>query len=273
MIGLPDGLSPPEDDDDSRNREREAERALFTRYKSDPSSAIEELLVTRFRNLVYRIVHRFRYTPDQFEDLVQVGSFGLLQAIRRFDPEMNIRFSTFAWPTVQGEIQRYFRDRTWAVNVPRDLKERSLKVFNAAQDITRAMGHDPTVLELSTATGLSEESVQEALELGSAYHPQSFSDYIRESDISFTIGDESGSMETRDMSLTQRSVFWEKLLGNLPQAEALVLRMYFFEDATQKEIADRLVTSQMNVSRLIRKAVGSIRKYIVPADVVDEAFR
>jgi RNA polymerase sigma-B factor len=268
MSGRPAGLSPPEEE--AKERARAEERALFTRFKTDPTPRIEEELVERYRNLVYRIVHRFHFAPDQFEDLVQVGTFGLLQAIRRFDPEMNFRFSTYAWQTVQGEIQRYFRDRTWAVNVPRDLKERSLKVFNAREEISRRVGHEPTPGELAQETGLSEEAIQEALELGSAYHPQSFSDYVRESDISFSLTEESPGLESRDMGQAKRSLLWEKLLLSLPKTEAFVLRLYYFEDATQKEIADRLSTSQMNVSRLIRKGLGSLRKYIMPSDFVDD---
>lgn len=268
MSGKPAGPSPPPDAED-KERERAEERALFARYRSNPTPAAEEELVAKYRNLVYRIVHRFRYPPDMFEDLVQVGSFGLLQGIRRFEPALNNRFSTYAWQTIQGEIQRYFRDRTWAVNVPRDLKERSLKVFNSREELSRSLGHEPTPAELAQSTGISEEAVQEALELGSAYHPQSFSDYTRESDISFALTEESPGVAARDMNLTKRAMFWGQLLAKLPRTEALVLQMYYFEDATQKEIADRLQTSQMNVSRLIRKALGAIRKYMLPADVDD----
>ena len=162
-------------EDQEKEQERADERALFARYQSAPESAkslFEEQLVEKYKPLVYRIVHKFRFTPDQFEDLVQVGSMGLVLAVRRFDTSLNFRFSTYAWQTIQGEIQRYFRDKTWAVNVPRDLKEKSLKVFNAVQELIRQTGNDPTVTEVSNATGLSDEEVQEAMELGSAYHPR-----------------------------------------------------------------------------------------------------
>jgi RNA polymerase sigma-B factor len=266
MSGKQAGPSPAPDED-AKEQERAEERALFARYRANPTHASEEQLVERFRPLVYRIVHRFRYAPDQFEDLVQVGTFGLLQAIRRFDPEMNFRFSTYAWQTIQGEIQRYFRDRTWAVSVPRELKERSLKVFNAAQELSRVIGHDPTVGELSQETGLSEEAVQEALELGSAYHPQSFTDNVRESDISYALADESAGEEARDMSQVKRGLFWKRLLASLPAAEAWVIRLYFFEDLTQREIAERMCTSQMNVSRIMRKALAGLVQMVVPEDV------
>lgn len=266
MTDRTDGPSPPADTSDL-DLERAEERALFARYQQEPTPALEDVLVEKYRPLVYRIVHRFRYAPDQFEDLVQVGTVGLLLAIRRFDLGFNFRFSTYAWQTIQGEIQRYFRDKTWAVNVPRELKEKSLKVFNALNELSRAVGHEPTAAELAQRTGISEEEVQEALELGSAYHPQSFMDNTRESDISYTVGDEASSMESLDMSATKRSVFWRSVLLQLSDAESQVVKLYFFEQLTQKEIADRLCTSQMNVSRLMRKALGRLRHIIIPEDV------
>ena len=270
MTTLTDGPSAP-DELDGLDQERAGERALFLRYQATPTSEIEDLLVEKYRALVYRIVHKFRYTPDQFEDLVQVGSIGLLLAIRRFDLAMNYRFSTYAWQTIQGEIQRYFRDKTWAVNVPRELKEKSLRVFNVVNELAHAIGHDPTASEVAQRTGLSEEEVQEALELGSAYHPQSFQDNTRESEASFAAAEEEPGEGALDMSATKRGVFWESILSQLAEPERRVVRMYFFEQLTQKEIAERMCTSQMNVSRIMRKAQGRLRNLMVPEDVADFA--
>jgi RNA polymerase sigma-B factor len=258
-----------------QDKERAEERALFARYKAaagEPEAqGLEDRLVQQYQPLVYKIVHKFRGHAEHFDDLVQVGSVGLLLAIRRFDLEQGFRFSTYAWQTIQGEIQRYFRDKTWAVNVPRDLKERSLKVFNVINEHLAATGHDPTVTELVERTGMSEEAVQEALELGSAYHPQSFMDNTRESDSGYAAMDESdggggGSSEQLDMSGTKRSIFWESLLKQLEATEARVIRMYHFEDLTQKEIADRMGTSQMNVSRIMKKAYSRLRTMLAPSD-------
>jgi len=267
MSDPPAGRSPPAEDDAQR-QERAEERALFLRYKADPSPQNEEALIEKFRPLVYRIVHRFRFQQDQFDDLVQVGTLGLTLAMRRFDPEMNFRFSTYAWQTIQGEIQRYFRDKTWAVSVPRDLKERSLKVFNAVQELSRAIGHDPTAAEVAQACRLNEEQVQEAMELGSAYHPQSFLDNVRDADsgMMISVQEPGGSM---DMTATKRGVLLAGVLANLDPAEALVVRLYFFDQWTQKEIADHLDTSQMNVSRIMRKALGRLRQLLAPGDLDD----
>lgn len=254
-------------ENDEREQEREEERVLFARYIADPSSTNEELIVEKFKPLVYRIVHKFKYQPDQFEDLVQVGSYGLLLAIRRFDLEFNYRFSTYAWQTVQGEIQRYFRDKTWAINVPRDLKERSLKVFNVVNEMSNASSQEPTVPEIAAKCGFSEEQVLEAMELGSAYHPQSFKENERESDISFSMSDDGSTASSHDLSTTKRGIFWQSILSNLTETEARVVKLYFFEQKTQKEIADILVTSQMNVSRLTRKALGKLRSMLAPEDL------
>jgi RNA polymerase sigma-B factor len=251
-----------------QQEERAQERALFVRYKENPTPELEDQLVRKFQPLVYKIVHKFRGHAEHFDDLVAVGSMGLLYAVRRFDPDQGFRFSTYAWQTVMGEIQRYFRDKTWAINVPRDLKERSLKVFNASHEHLAQTGHDPTVTELVERTGMSEEAVQEALELGSAYHPQSFMENTRESDASYAVMDDDGegSNEQLDMSATKRSMFWESILRTLEPTEARVIRLYFFEDQTQKEIADRLGTSQMNVSRIMKKAQARLRTMVVPSD-------
>lgn len=267
MTTKTDGPSPEEQEQREKEQERAAERALFARYKENPTKANEEALVEKFRPLVYRIVHRFRYNADQFDDLVQVGTMGLVLAIRRFDIERNYRFSTYAWQTIQGEIQRYFRDKTWAVNVPRDLKERSLKVFHATNELSNDTGQEPTVQEIAKHTKMTEEQVQEATELGSAYHPQSFLDTVRESDISFALGDEGDGEDGFDMTTTKKSIFWESLLQNLNETESKIIRMYFFDHRTQKEIAERLETSQMNVSRIMRRALGKLRQLVVPEDL------
>jgi len=251
-----------------REHERAAERALFARYKEDPTPFNEEQLVEKYRPLVYKIVHKFSFSPDQFDDLVQEGTKGLLLAIRRFDLTREYRFSTYAWQTIQGEIQRYFRDRTWAVNVPRDLKEKSLRVFNAREELLSNTGQDPTVSELAAKTGMSEEDVLESMELGSAYHPQSFMDNTSDSDAGVMLGEDSGGGgDHLSMKTTKRGVFWENLLGHLSDSEASVIRMYFFDQLTQKEISEKLCTSQMNVSRIMRKAQGRLRQLMVPEDV------
>lgn len=257
---------------DERERERAEERALFARYIDDPSPANEEQIVEKFKPLVYRIVHKFKYQPDQFDDLVQVGTYGLLLAARRFDLEYNYRFSTYAWQTIQGEIQRYFRDKTWAINVPRDLKERSLKVFNTVNELTNSSEQEPSVAEIAKHTGFSEEQVLEAMELGSAYHPQSFKDNERESDISFSMSEDGSVESSHDLNSTKRSIFWESILSNLTETESRVIKLYFFEQKTQKEIADVLVTSQMNVSRLTRKALGKLRGMLAPEDLENLAI-
>jgi RNA polymerase sigma-B factor len=258
-----------------QEQERADERALFARYKANPTPQDEDRLVEKYRSLVYKIVHKFRGHSEHFDDLVQVGTMGLLYAIRRFDLDKEFRFSTYAWQTIQGEIQRYFRDKTWAVNVPRDLKERSHKVFSAVNEHQAQTGHEPNVQEIVEKTGMTEEAVQEALELGSAYHPQSFMDHMRDADSGYAVLDDAGGGgddgggdggEQLDMRSTKRAVFWNGVMRTLEPTEAQVIRMYFFEDFTQKEIADKLGTSQMNVSRIMKKAQNRLRGMLLPED-------
>lgn len=260
------GRRKPDPDHVEQDPERAAERALFARYQANPTAADEELLIEKYRSLVYKIVHKFHHTPDLFEDLVQEGTKGLLLAIRRFDLSLNYRFSTYAWQTIQGEIQRYFRDRTWALNVPRDLKEKSLKVFKAREELVKSLDQEPSVAEVATRTELSEEEVLEAMELGSAYHPQSFMDNVRDSDVGVMLSEESPSAGTLDMRVTKRGVFWDSLLMHLSETEASIVRLYFFDQRTQKEIAEQMATSQMNVSRIMRNALAKLRRLAAPAD-------
>jgi RNA polymerase sigma-B factor len=260
------GRPKPASDKRDSDQERAEERALFARYQADPSPVNEELLIDKFQSLVYKIVHKFSRHPDLFEDLVQEGTKGLLLAIRRFDIGLNYRFSTYAWQTIQGEIQRYFRDRTWAVNVPRDLKEKSLKVFKAREELLKTQSQEPTVAEVANATGLSEEEGLEAMELGSAYHPQSFMENVRESDLGVALSEDSPSSDNLDMRITKRALLWNNLLVHLSEVERRVVRLYFFDQRTQKEIADLLETSQMNVSRIQRQAIGKLRRMVEPAD-------
>lgn len=260
------GRRKPNPENAEQDQERAAERALFARYQADPTPEVEELLIEKYRSLVYKIVHKFHHTPDLFEDLVQEGTKGLLLAIRRFDLSFNYRFSTYAWQTIQGEIQRYFRDRTWALNVPRDLKEKSLRVFKAREELVKTLDQEPSTAEVAARTELTEEEVLEAMELGSAYHPQSFMDNARDGDIGVMLSEESPSAGNLDMRATKRGVFWDSLLTHLSDVEARIIRLYFFDQRTQKEIAALLATSQMNVSRIMRNALAKLRRLAAPAD-------
>ena len=242
---------------DDREIRSEEELRLFRAYRAHPDGKKEEMLLKRFEKLVFSIVKDFNVGQSDFEDVRQVGMAGLLLAIRRYDPESMNRFSTYAWPTIRGEIQRFFRDKRWTMKVPRKLKEASQKVFMAQALLAAKIGQEPTAKDIAEETGMSEEQVLEAMELGSAYSPKSFYDNPD--------GDEYGQYVTssqvvdKNTDEMRQSVFWDAMFKYLNAIEADVLRLRFFDGLTQREVAEILETSQMCVSRIQRTALAKLR--------------
>lgn len=242
------------------------EYRLFTEYRKSRSQQLEEDLLRRFKKLVFSILKDFNIGPADIEDVTQVGMTGLLLAIRRFDPESKNRFSTFAWPTIRGEIQRYFRDKRWALKVPRKLKETSHKVFAAQSLLAAKIGQEPTAKEIAEVTGLTEDEVLESMELGSAYSPKAFFDNIDEDEY----GLYASSAQVEDKSegvLDEKTVILESLFRHLKKAEADVLRLRFIKGMSQKEVAEILETSQMCISRIQRTALAKLRAMAIEADL------
>ncbi len=244
--------------------EKEEER-LFADYSKKPSEENAQRIIDQFKNLVYHIVHRYFSGRDSFDDLVQVGMLGLLYAIKRFEAERGLRFSTYAFQTIRGEIQRYLRDKSWSMTVPRVLKERSLKVLTAQNCLALKLGTAPTVEQISEETSLSAEEVQEALEIGSAYHPLQIMEEITPSETEITDTSPEGQTDIRSL---QEDMLWNQLLSYVSETEALILRLRFWEGLSQREVAERLGTSQMNVSRIQRQALAKLRSVINPDDLV-----
>jgi len=236
---------------------QEEERALFFQYKKNPTEENVQKIIDQFKNLVFFIVHRYFAGKDSTEDLIQVGMTGLVLAIRRFEPERKLRFSTYAYQTIKGEIQRYLRDKSWAVTVSRPLRERSLKVLASETMLTLKLGTAPTVEQIAEDTGLTEEEVHEALEIGTAYHPLQIMEEITPSELD--VSEEMSAREPSPLPVEQ-DILWEHILSFLTEAEAKVIRLRFWESLPQREVAVRLGTSQMNVSRLQRQALAKLRK-------------
>jgi RNA polymerase sigma-B factor len=241
---------PPSD----RNRR---DIALFERYLVRGDQRAREELVERFMPLARQLARRYHRAEEPFDDLLQVASLGLLKAIDRFDPERGIAFSSYAVPTILGELKRHFRDRTWAVRVPRDLQELVLRVDRAVGDLGRELHRAPKVPEIAERLGASEEDVLEALQAGGAY---------RATSLETPRGDEDGdtladSMGTDDdgFALAEHRATLERLLSAIGPREREVLRLRFECDLTQAEIGERIGVSQMQVSRLIRQAVARLR--------------
>ena len=237
-----------------------ADRELFVRYHSDGDEQAREQLIERFLPLARQLARRYQRAGEPLDDLQQVASLGLIKAIDRFDPEREIAFSSYAVPTILGEIKRYFRDRTWAVRVPRDLQELSLSVDRAVGELAESLRRQPSIAEIAAAVDSDEEEVLEALQAGAAYRAVSF-DAPRsgagEEDVT-TLADSVGVDEDGFDRAEERATL-QRLMSTVTPREREVLRMRFEQDMTQAEIGVVIGVSQMQVSRVIRQAVSRLR--------------
>jgi RNA polymerase sigma-B factor len=247
--------------DAGRGAERtRGDRELFMRYHGEGDVLAREQLVQRFLPLARQLARRYQRAGEPLDDLLQVASMGLIKAIDRFDPEREIAFSSYAGPTILGEIKRHFRDRTWAVRVPRDLQELTLRVDRAVGELSDELRRQPSVSELAEAVGADEEQVLEALQAGGAYRAVSI-DAPRGSagdDDAATLGDSVGIDEDGFDRAEDRATL-ANLLSTVTPREREVLRMRFEEDMTQAEIGAVIGVSQMQVSRVIRQALTRLR--------------
>jgi RNA polymerase sigma-B factor len=233
----------PEGDGPSRSEE---DRRLLIRYHRHGDQAAREQLVQRLLPLARRMARRYRRSDEPLDDLIQVATLGLIKAIDRFDPSRETAFSSYAVPTMLGELKRYFRDNGWAVHVPRGMQERVMQVDNAMKDLSRKLGRSPSAAEVGEALSLSTEQVLEAMEAASAYDAVSLESY--------RFGDEGDGFELVEYGATIAPT-----LQALPARDRIVLHLRFVEDMTQAEIAERVGVSQMHVSRLIRRALERLR--------------
>jgi RNA polymerase sigma-B factor len=240
------------------DRARE-ERLLFARFAQTRDPALRDSLVERYLPLARQLARRYQRPDEPLDDLMQVASLGLVKAVDRFDSSRDVAFSSYAVPTILGEIKRHFRDRTWAVRVPRDLQELALKVDRLVGDLTRELHRQPSVPELAERLEVSQEQVLEALEAAGAYRATSF-DAPRgaEAEPGETLADSVGGPEDGYLRAEERATL-DRLMLSITPREREVLRLRFEEDLTQAEIGERIGVSQMQVSRLIRQAVGRLR--------------
>jgi RNA polymerase sigma-B factor len=236
------------------------DRRLLRRYHDDGDAAAREALVERFLPLARQLARRYQRGGESLDDLIQVASLGLLKAIDRFDPARETAFSSFAVPTILGELKRHFRDKGWAVRVPRDLQELAVRVDRITDELARELGRVPTLGETAERTGASEEQVLEAREAAGAYRAISL-DRPRddEDDGDGTLGDAYGADDPA-FALAEDAATVERLMRVLAPREQEVLRLRFAEDLTQSEIGARIGVSQMHVSRLIRQAIERLRE-------------
>jgi RNA polymerase sigma-B factor len=235
------------------------DRRLLLRYHQDGDRSARDELVNRFMPLARQLARRYQRHSEPMDDLVQVASIGLVKAIDRFDPERGTAFSSYAVPTILGELKRYFRDSAWAVHVPRGMQERVMQVNQVIARLGRDNGHSPTAAEVAEALNLPTEEVLEAMEAAIAYDAVSLeaprSGEQRDGD---SYAERVGEIDER-FELIEYKAAIAPTVSALPERDRLVLELRFVEDLTQSEIADRIGVSQMHVSRLIRRALTRLR--------------
>lgn len=235
--------------------------SLFARMHTESDQRAREQLIERYLPLARRLARRYQRTDEPMDDLVQVASLGLIKAVDRFDAGREVLFSSYAVPTILGELKRHFRDRTWSVRVPRDLQELALRIDQAVTALSADSGRAPAVGEIAEAVGVSEERVLDAMEAAAAYHAGSLDaprGSRQEEDSGETVADSLGTNESGFERAEDRATL-EPLLAHVSERERLVLRLRFAEGMTQAEIGAQIGVSQMQVSRLIRQALNRLR--------------
>lgn len=226
---------------------------LFRRL---PDPEAREELFEMFRPLATHLANRYTYRGVDQEDLAQVAYVGLLNAIDRFDPDFGSRFVSFAAPTIAGELKRYFRDAGWGTAVPRRLKDISVLSRRANEELTQRLGRSPTVEEVAAEIGVSAEEVTEAAALGSAYRPDALDAPLNETGSSLM--DSLGTDDGRLGMLIDLDTL-KPLLESRPEREQQILHLRFYEDMTQRQIAEIMDISQMHVSRILSSTLEKLR--------------
>ncbi len=235
------------------------ERLLFKRYLHAGDERAREQLIARFLPLARLLAWRYRRADEPLDDLVQVATLGMIKAVDRFDPDREVTFSTYAVPTILGELKRHLRDRTWSVRVPRDLQDLALKAEATVAMLSRDLRRSPSIAEISVALAAGEEQVRKALEAAEAYRATSLeAPRGTGEDDGQSLGD-TLSTDEHGFALAEHRATLESLLKAITPREREVLRLRFEEEMTQSEIGELIGVSQLHVSRLIRRAVASLR--------------
>jgi RNA polymerase sigma-B factor len=238
------------------------EEALFREFRATRARRLRNELVERHMGLAAHVARRFGRRGPSDDDLRQVAFLALVKAVDRYEPDRNVAFSTFAGRTIEGEIKRHFRDHTWTVRVPRSAKETHLRLRKATDELTQQLGRSPSVAQLAEHLGITTDEVVEGIAAGSAYTTASLDAPLgADSDGTRQVGGEDeGFSHVSDSSLV------EGLLETLPPREREIVRLRFYEELSQSEIAERIGISQMHVSRLLRRSFEQMRRRLQPAD-------
>jgi len=246
---------------------RDDTKELFAELHKTGDPEIRETLARLHLPLVEYLAKRFTERGESLDDLVQVGSVGLLKAIDRFDLERGVEFSTYATPTIVGELKRYFRDKGWAVRVPRRLQELSLRLNQIVATLTQELGRSPTVAEIAKRAEVDTDEVLEALESGQAYSAMSLDVPTNSEEEDSPLRSDRLGAEDPALENLEYLASLQPLISQLPEREQTILYLRFFQGMTQSRIAERVGISQMHVSRLLTRTLGFLREGVDPGIV------
>lgn len=244
--------------------DKERTHELFRLYKEKGDEEARDQLIVSHLNLVRFLASKFKNRGEPLDDLVQVGTIGLIKAIDRFDPERGLEFTTYATPTILGEIKRHFRDKGWSIRVPRRLQELSAKVNQATDELTVELQRGPSVEEIAAKLGVGAEEILEAMESSGAYTSVSLeAGGSSEDDEAPALIDRLGSVD-EDLDASDDRMVIDDAISDFSPREQEIVRMRFIDGLTQVEIAKRLGVSQVQVSRLLRRTLRKIQDKIDP---------
>ncbi|HWH33921.1 MAG TPA: RNA polymerase sigma factor SigF [Acidimicrobiales bacterium] len=238
--------------------DKEELQRTFEAFAAERDPRLRDELIEAHLGLAEYLARRFTNRGEPLDDLVQVASLGLVKAVERFDPARGLEFTTFATPTIVGELKRHFRDKGWAVRVPRRVQELHLRVTGVVDDLQLELGRSPTVAEIAVRAGTSEDEVIEAVDAGSAYRSTSLDAGRSDDEESPGLLGQLGDVDPELVRAENRSGL-NPLISQLPSREQLMLYLRFYEGKTQSEIAQRLGISQMHVSRLLARSLDRLR--------------
>jgi RNA polymerase sigma-B factor len=234
----------------------------FAAYRQSGDRTLRNQMIEEHRGLAVHCARRFQHRGEPLEDLVQVAQLGVLKAIERFDPGVGVVFTTFAVPTIMGELRRHFRDKTWMVHVPRREKDRYQAVSHIPDQLSQELGRSPTVPEIAERAGLDVEETLAALEVGGCYHGAPLGPLDGDTPDTPTLGIEDAGIVAAEARFTVGA-----LLDVLPSdRDRKIIKLRFIEGMTQSQIADRVGISQVQVSRLIRDSLARMRIQLLSED-------
>lgn len=249
----------------------ETGRLLLTRLYDLPAGhadrdRVRDRVIEWYLPLARHLAGKFSGRGEAHDDLVQVATIGLIKSVDGYDPGRGVEFTSYAVPTISGELKRHFRDKGWTVRVPRRLQELKLHIANATGPLAQRLGRSPTVTDLAEHLGISEDEVIEGLDSGNAYTAVSLSTPVGVGDAAATEVQDLLGEDDPGMATVEDRAALGPLLAGLPERERTIVVLRFFGNLTQSQIADRVGISQMHVSRLLSRSLASLRESMTGAE-------